>query len=91
LKQEIKSNYEYVRTVTEIRNYRELVFQLPKSIKFPLFAVNIISIKNELLGRVDELVNIVFEHLENDIIRKSEAIKGRHQDIGKLDCNNSYS
>lgn len=68
--------------MTEIKNYRELVHQLPKNIKFPLFSVNIEAVKSELLDRVDKLQDFVFEHLEDDIILKSEAINKQHHDIG---------
>lgn len=83
LKQDAKSNYEYIKTMTEIKNYRELVHQLPKSVKFPLFSVNIEAVKNELLDRVDKLQDFVFENLEDDIILKSEAINRKHHDIGR--------
>lgn len=81
LQQETKSKYEYYKLVAEIKNFRELVFQIPLTIHFPLFSVNCISVREELLNRTDEMLSRVFKSLESEVIGKGQAIDSRHKRI----------
>lgn len=69
-----KNKFEYRDMVQEIRTYRDLCYQIPKSVKFPLFYVNIEQIKAELIKRVDKILQNVFIDLENSILKKGDAI-----------------
>jgi hypothetical protein len=70
LLQEIKSKYDYYKLVAEIKNFRELVFQIPLTIHFPLFSVSCSSVREELLNRTEEMLSRVFKSLEAEVIEK---------------------
>ena len=69
---------EYRNYLIVLKNFEDLLHQIPNSVYFPLFEVNCELVKHHLENSIEDLKNKIFNRLESNIIEQFRSISEKY-------------